>query len=265
MPPPGMTLTMATLHASMPTVGATLISSVAATLSASTNAMVDSIMTQWLPHLQPPQQPPPHPAVSAAPRTRALHHRWPTYQSDHMNHDCTLIPYNMGFLLRCYCDHLLNIREERRIYLTLVQKPNHIFSSELRYVAAPPNPHLASFRAFKKWKASVQFIDADDKEQPEEDNSDVPLILRRPERVTGKSKSNEKWNTQRLCTRVRPSSSGGETPDEYVDTPTTDPENLFIQGQCEKVAFRVDNFRPREGIFDERYFLDSEPSGNEEW
>ncbi|KAF2197940.1 hypothetical protein GQ43DRAFT_466026 [Delitschia confertaspora ATCC 74209] len=163
----------------------------------------------------------------------------------------------------------INWRERATFRSEWTAKFHTVFLSK----AAPPNPHLASFRAFREWKASGQFveekhdsfIDADDKEQPEEDDSDVPLILRRPQCVTGKSKSNEKWNTQRLRTRARPLSSRGETPDEYVDTLAIDSENLFIQGQCEKVAFRVDNFRPREDIFDERDFLDSEPSGDEDW
>ena len=42
-------------------------------------------------------------------------------------------------------------------------------------------------------------------------------------------------------------------------------EHLFVQGRCHTVIFRIDNFRPREEIFNEADFLDAEPSGDEEW
>ena len=38
-----------------------------------------------------------------------------------------------------------------------------------------------------------------------------------------------------------------------------------MQGRCHTVIFRIDNFRPREEIFNEADFLDAEPSGDEEW
>jgi len=38
-----------------------------------------------------------------------------------------------------------------------------------------------------------------------------------------------------------------------------------VQGRCHTVIFRIDNFRPREEIFNEADFLDAEPSGDEEW
>ena len=40
---------------------------------------------------------------------------------------------------------------------------------------------------------------------------------------------------------------------------------MHIQGMCDEVDVRIDNLRPREEQFHESDFLDSEPSGDEEW
>jgi hypothetical protein len=39
----------------------------------------------------------------------------------------------------------------------------------------------------------------------------------------------------------------------------------FVQGKCRVVDIRIDNLRPREELFNENDFLDSEVSGDEDW
>jgi hypothetical protein len=50
--------------------------------------------------------------------------------------------------------------------------------------------------------------------------------------------------------------------DEEDDKSTA---SLFVQGLCQVVDVRIDNQRPREELFSERDFLDSERSGDEDW
>ena len=42
-------------------------------------------------------------------------------------------------------------------------------------------------------------------------------------------------------------------------------DNVFVQGLCNVVDIRIDNLRPAEQQFDEKDFLDEEPSGDEDW
>ena len=146
----------------------------------------------------------------------------------------------------------------------------HVFAQK----AASPNPHLVSLRAFREWKSGLHndenaatekhdsFLDDEPKDavlaEAEDSDSDVPLLPLR--------KQGEKWNARRLRTRGKASSydesSGDESSsgnDSDVDEPT------FIQGKCHTVLFRIDNFRPREHMFEEADFLDAEPSGDEDW
>jgi hypothetical protein len=138
--------------------------------------------------------------------------------------------------------------------------------------AAPPSAHLVSMRAFREWKATQapikekndSFIDSDGQEHSD-DEDDVPIIARLRRGDKGKSNGKDKWNSERLRSRTRPSSSGGDTGSEVAGTPNTEHEGLVVQGMCEKVIFRLDNFRPREEKFSENDFLDSEASGDEDW
>jgi hypothetical protein len=148
------------------------------------------------------------------------------------------------------------------------------FQNVFAQKAASPNPHLVSLRAFREWtsqshkgeKADTEkndsFLDEEPKDmvmaEAEESDSDVPLLPTH--------KQGDKWNAKRLRTREKGScydeSSGDESGsgnDSDVDDPT------FIQGKCHTVLFRIDNFRPREHMFEEADFLDAEPSGDEDW
>jgi hypothetical protein len=144
-----------------------------------------------------------------------------------------------------------------------------------------PNPHLASLKAYREWKAHGDKVDAesekndsliegvsdamehDAKVEEGDSDSDVPLV------VTRKQKQNEQWGSKRLRSRSKANTSYDEasvnesgSEDEEV-VATDDP--LFVQGRCHTVIFRIDNSRPREELYAEADFLDAEPSGDEEW
>ena len=143
-----------------------------------------------------------------------------------------------------------------------------------------PSPHLVSLRAFREWKAQ---IDDDDKvdsfiegvtEKPSgevdpvtinhgsESDSDAPLLRRTP-------KQDERWDSKRLRSRARAAMSydeeSGDDSGSEDGAASAEDDNLFVQGRCHTVVFRIDNFRPREEIFNEADFLDAEPSDDEEW
>ncbi|KAF2182718.1 hypothetical protein K469DRAFT_740096 [Zopfia rhizophila CBS 207.26] len=137
--------------------------------------------------------------------------------------------------------------------------------------STPPNPHLVSLRAFREWKSGQvpdqekndSFIEENSDEVKDGEDSDAPLLP-----AGRKSRSNEKWDSKRLRSRARPSSSHGEASgdDSHDNACESDSEKVaFVQGRCSKVVFRIDNFRPREEVFDEADFLDTEASGDEDW
>jgi hypothetical protein len=145
-----------------------------------------------------------------------------------------------------------------------------------------PDPHLVSVRAFREWKAQLgddkvdSFIEGVSEKTPVEaqhtiandsdSNSDVPLLpSRAPRQVEG-------WGSKRLRSRSKAAMSYDEESDDVSGSEeaaaaaaSAGDESLFVQGRCHTVIFRIDNFRPREEIFNEADFLDAEPSGDEEW
>lgn len=141
----------------------------------------------------------------------------------------------------------------------------------------PPNPNLVSLKAFRHWKAEEadaekvdSFIEGVSEEldkakevekiQGGESDSDAPLLSsRRPE---------ERWNQKRLRSRSKATTSYDEASEvECASGAESDDEDQvpFIQGLCHTVVLRIDNFRPREEIYNEADFLDAEPSGDDEW
>ncbi|EDU46794.1 conserved hypothetical protein [Pyrenophora tritici-repentis Pt-1C-BFP] len=142
-----------------------------------------------------------------------------------------------------------------------------------------PDPHLASLRAFRESEENGReekvdsFIDGVAEEQADtvgatvavaesDSDSDVPLLKSRVQT------QNEGWGSQRLRCRSKAATSYDESSSDESGTEETasdEDEELFVQGRCHTVIFRVDNFRPREEIFNEADFLDAEPSGDEEW
>lgn len=151
-----------------------------------------------------------------------------------------------------------------------------------------PDLHLASFKAYREWKTSQNGTAGTIVDQPgngvendsdmigeqeghnkhateEESDSDAPLVAR------SKEKKGERWNARRLRSRAMGSTNYEETSDDdskkddASEDDADDEEPEVIQGRCNTVVFRLDNLRPREELYDEGDFLDSERSGDEEW
>ena len=146
----------------------------------------------------------------------------------------------------------------------------------------PPNPHLASLKAWRVWKetqaASMQEVQAGEEEDKvdsfiegvsdahtkqqkgDESDSDAPLISRR-------KRPDERWGSTRLRSRAKATASYDEESQESGSEQEVEKEEQvsFVQGRCNTVIFRIDNFRPREEIFAEADFLDAAPSDDEEW
>ena len=143
-----------------------------------------------------------------------------------------------------------------------------------------PSPHLASMRAFREWKAQHapaektshediesekvdSFIEgvSEEIEVPEAGESNAPLVA--------SSKKQESWGSQRLRARSKATTSYDEESGDEGESNQSSSEEMsavgHVQGRCQTVIFRIDNFRPREEIFAEADFLDAEPSDDEEW
>jgi hypothetical protein len=146
----------------------------------------------------------------------------------------------------------------------------------------PPNPHLASLKAYRLWKEKQptpqqdapqaeeevkvdSFIEGVSEElakpqTAEESDSDAPLLSRR-------KNQDEQWGSTRLRSRAKANASYDEESEESGSEHDAEDEEQvsFVQGRCHTVIFRIDNFRPREEIYTEADFLDAEPSGDDEW
>lgn len=146
----------------------------------------------------------------------------------------------------------------------------------------PPNPHLASLKAYRLWKERQNAVQTQDQNVAEEDkvdsfiegvsedlvkapanaesDSDAPLLARR-------NKQDERWGSTRLRSRAKANASYDEESEETgSEQEAQNKEQVsFVQGRCHTIIFRIDNFRPREEIYAEADFLDAEPSGDDEW
>jgi hypothetical protein len=73
----------------------------------------------------------------------------------------------------------------------------------------------------------------------------------------------ERTESQNASTAAEDESSSEE--DEESAGEWSNQTEAFIQGLCRVVDIRIDNQRPRENQYTEANFLDSEPSGDEDW
>ncbi|KAH7411889.1 hypothetical protein DE146DRAFT_641654 [Phaeosphaeria sp. MPI-PUGE-AT-0046c] len=159
--------------------------------------------------------------------------------------------------------------EYRRKWTDLFQK---VFARKW----TPPSAHLASFKAFREWKVGhgepktefdkndslIEGVPEVAEMKLDDSDSDAPLI---PPRRHGQD---EKWGSTRLRSRSKAAASYDEASGDDAKSQKEDSseeEVAFVQGRCHTVLFRIDNFRPREEIFGEADFLDTEPSGDDEW
>lgn len=139
-----------------------------------------------------------------------------------------------------------------------------------------PNPNLMSLRAFREWKASLTDPAAQKNDslaesqaehaktargKDEDSDSDAPLL------PTNKKGASESWGSKRLRSRANTTANYDDetSSNESSEETSVDPEDLFVQGLCHTVVFKIDNSRPQEQIYDEEDFLDDEMSGDEDW
>lgn len=157
-----------------------------------------------------------------------------------------------------------------------------------------PNPNLGSLKQFRLWKqaqqnrpteSDVQEHHANTKSPDSDEDgplrrkmthvrvtprkppadamlySDIDSPVTKPERGRPR-RSVRVAESQSASTAAEESSSESENDSE--DDWRIQPEG-FIQGLCDVVDIRIDNQRPRENQYTEANFLDSEPSGDEDW
>ncbi|OAL01852.1 hypothetical protein IQ06DRAFT_292652 [Phaeosphaeriaceae sp. SRC1lsM3a] len=159
--------------------------------------------------------------------------------------------------------------EYRRKWTDLFQK---VFARKW----SSPSSHLASFKAFREWQAAqvgpekasekndslIEGVPEVSEMKLDDSGSDVPLI------PTQRQKQDEKWGSTRLRSRSKAAASYDEASSDEAASQREDSsedEVAFVQGRCHTVLFRIDNFRPREEIFGEADFLDTEPSDDGDW
>ena len=134
----------------------------------------------------------------------------------------------------------------------------------------PPNPNLVSLRAFRDWKDSESSenlpgtpkIDIAHEEGIKYAGRRLKLDMvsispRKQTPVRGGSPRRTR-QSGRLA-RIE-SSSSEMTPSEGEES-----HGDVLQGMCEIVDIIIDNQRPREALFNEDDFMDSEQSGDEDW
>jgi hypothetical protein len=150
----------------------------------------------------------------------------------------------------------------------------------------PPHAYHGSKRQFELWKEVKAQNEGDDTPDVVIDAALNPNRLSyvevSPHKSTGDtdvydsdaaSSPAPKALPMRRSTRVKHSQASTE-PESVSDNDSdsvSDEEDgqstppLFVQGLCQVVDVRIDNQRPRETMFSERDFLDSERSGDEDW
>ena len=148
----------------------------------------------------------------------------------------------------------------------------------------PPNPYHGSRRQFESWKQVKAKNGGDDVPDVEFDVALNPNRLSHirisPHKPTGDTDvydtdatSSPAPKATRRSTRVKhslPSTEPESVSDNESDTVSEDGNEeegtpLFVQGLCQVVDVAIDNQRPRENMFSERDFLDTERSGDEDW
>ena len=122
--------------------------------------------------------------------------------------------------------------------------------------AAPPNPHLASKKAWRLWQA-------------EKDELDDALLARtvRLRASTKRKHSDSSPDFEPATTTTRSQArSRARAKQEESDLLELDEDyEQVIHGMCDVVDVTLDNLRPSETRFVEADFLDEEAGGDEEW
>jgi hypothetical protein len=137
-----------------------------------------------------------------------------------------------------------------------------------------PSQHLGSLRQYRLWKQTQDSLTS---------SSNKKIITTSTARTIKMGEGSTVSNTKPRddCTEPRRSQRVAETrasqpsmsEDSAVDSTSSGdsdneaqkPNDFYIQGLCHKVDISIDNQRPREVLWTERDFLDSEKSGDEDW
>ena len=150
-----------------------------------------------------------------------------------------------------------------------------------------PCPYLGSLRQFRLWKKAEAEgrvvtepteLEFDDETDTRRKLSHVRVTPRKPpsdaDFFDDPGPSTEKTKEpSRRSVRVAEMSVSASPPAEESSSESDEDEGedwrnrpeAFIQGLCKVVDIRIDNQRPRENQYTEANFLDSEPSGDEDW
>jgi len=119
--------------------------------------------------------------------------------------------------------------------------------------STPPNPHLASKKAWRLWQA----------EQDELDDAPLSRVVRL--RTTTKRKHDDDDSEPATTTTRSQARSRARAKQEQEDIMQDDDHEQVIHGMCDVVDVTLDNLRPSETRFVEADFLDEEAGGDEEW
>ncbi|QDS76926.1 hypothetical protein FKW77_004499 [Venturia effusa] len=157
-------------------------------------------------------------------------------------------------------------RERARIRDLWEDKLKRVFLRK----SPPPNGHWMSLRGFREWKkrqgakvmACVEIPSASTPSSTEskEDQKTEPVEPEAPNKTAvSKRKLRPRKSTSDEDSSAQPemNTSLRDLMMEALET--------HVQGMCDVVDIRIDNLRPTENQMHESDFLDSEPSGDEDW
>jgi hypothetical protein len=156
------------------------------------------------------------------------------------------------------------------------------FKSVFMRSSPPPNLHWMSLRGFREWKekqnaktmSHVEVKGVTILENAIEDDEDVPRSSRRQNHTAQIAnlptpQQSDSGSRRRLRPRKNASDSDEQSaeagPSNSLRGMVMHALEKHVQGMCNVVDIRIDNLRPTERQLHERDFLDSEPSGDEEW
>ncbi|KAE9983859.1 hypothetical protein EG328_009473 [Venturia inaequalis] len=136
--------------------------------------------------------------------------------------------------------------------------------------SVPPNGHWMSLRGFREWKMrqGAKIMTCVEIQSTSTSTSTSPREIKKPTPTEPESPKKSTIGKRKL--RPRKSTSDEESaaqPDLNTSLRDAIMEALetHIQGMCDVVDIRIDNLRPTENQMHESDFLDSEPSGDEDW
>jgi hypothetical protein len=127
----------------------------------------------------------------------------------------------------------------------------------------PPNPHWMSLKGFQEWKDRQGAKKMSHVEIPATASTSSTELKPDVEEEQTRSFPTREINIRKL--RPRKSLSDDDSSTQPELSKDMEAVENHIQGMCDVVDIRIDNLRPTENQMHESDFLDSEPSGDEDW